>query len=141
MGGIYGERLTGVTNANVLAPGREPLTAEQRTEQARERVAAWQKAWSEGSSWNWSAPASKATCRKSRCGSTISSMTDFKDTANHAANGATDGMIAIQMHFTDETEPLGRWRLLALARDCSQRAAVVGGSGFGAQGSEARGSD
>ena len=34
-------------------------------------------------------------------------VTDFKDTANHAANGAPDGMIAIQMHFTDEKT--NRW--------------------------------
>lgn len=34
-------------------------------------------------------------------------ITEFTDTANHAANGATDGMIAIQMHYSDEKTP--RW--------------------------------
>ena len=34
-------------------------------------------------------------------------VTDFKDTANHAANGATEGMIAIQMHFGAPKTP--RW--------------------------------
>jgi hypothetical protein len=47
-------------------------------------------------------------------------VTDFTDTANHAANGATDGMIAIQMHFSDEKTPrwvdggFWRWRVIAV---------------------------
>jgi hypothetical protein len=48
-------------------------------------------------------------------------VTDFTDTANHAANGATDGMIAIQMHYSDEKTrrwvPGGfwRWRVIAVS--------------------------
>ena len=47
-------------------------------------------------------------------------VTDFTDTANHAADGATDGMIAIQMHFSDEKTPrwvdggFWRWRVIAV---------------------------
>jgi hypothetical protein len=47
-------------------------------------------------------------------------VTDFKDTANHAAGNATDGMIAIQMHFSDEKTQrwvdggFWRWRVIAV---------------------------
>jgi hypothetical protein len=47
-------------------------------------------------------------------------ITDFTDTANHAASGATDGMLAIQMHFTDEKTNrwvdggFWRWRVIAV---------------------------
>ena len=46
--------------------------------------------------------------------------TDFTDTANHAANGATDGMLAIQMHYTDPNTNrwvdagFWRWRVIAV---------------------------
>jgi hypothetical protein len=33
---------------------------------------------------------------------------DWTDTANHAAGGATEGMIALQMHFSNEKTP--RWK-------------------------------
>src|SRR5512134_3375389 len=50
MGGIYGERLTGVQNA--AAPAADPkMTPEQRAEQARARAAVWQKAWKR-EAWN-----------------------------------------------------------------------------------------
>jgi hypothetical protein len=46
-------------------------------------------------------------------------VTDFTDTANHAANGATDGMLAIQMHVTNEQTnrwaDAGFWRWRAIA--------------------------
>ena len=35
-------------------------------------------------------------------------LVDWKDTANHAKDGATDGMIALQMHFSNEKTP--RWK-------------------------------
>jgi hypothetical protein len=35
-------------------------------------------------------------------------LVDWTDTANHAAAGATDGMIALQMHFSNEKTP--RWK-------------------------------
>ncbi|MCG6922735.1 MAG: DUF1080 domain-containing protein, partial [Acidobacteria bacterium] len=34
-------------------------------------------------------------------------VTDWTDTANHAKDGATEGMLAIQMHFTNEQ--VNRW--------------------------------
>ena len=33
---------------------------------------------------------------------------DFTDTVNHSKGGATDGMIALQMHFSDAKTP--RWK-------------------------------
>jgi hypothetical protein len=35
-------------------------------------------------------------------------LVDWKDTANHAAGGATDGMIALQMHASNDKMP--RWK-------------------------------
>jgi len=35
-------------------------------------------------------------------------LVDWTDSANHAKGGATDGMIAIQMHFSNEKTP--RWK-------------------------------
>jgi hypothetical protein len=35
---------------------------------------------------------------------------DWRDTANHAAGGATDGMIAIQIHGGARALPAGFWR-------------------------------
>jgi hypothetical protein len=35
-------------------------------------------------------------------------LVDWKDVANHAKDGATDGMIALQMHFSNEKTP--RWK-------------------------------
>ena len=37
-------------------------------------------------------------------------ITDFTDTANHAAGGATDGMIAIQVHGGARWVQGGFWR-------------------------------
>ena len=47
-------------------------------------------------------------------------VTDWTDTANHAAGGAEDGMLAIQMHFTDANVKrwvdagFWRWRIIAV---------------------------
>ncbi len=71
MGGIYGERLKGVTNANAPAPAAD-LTPEQRAEQARARARPGRRPGS-AKPGTRSVPASKATCRRSRSGSTISS--------------------------------------------------------------------
>ena len=35
-------------------------------------------------------------------------LVDWKDTKNHAAGGATDGMIALQLHFSNDKTP--RWK-------------------------------
>ncbi len=36
-------------------------------------------------------------------------IVDWTDTANHAADGATDGMIAVQAHRSDPKAKNSRW--------------------------------
>jgi hypothetical protein len=120
MGGIYGERLKGVTNANAPAPAAAAnLTPEQRAEQARARGAVWQKAWKR-EAWNSVRARIEGDVPQIKVWINDQLVTDFKDTANHAAGGAADGMIAIQMHFTDEKTNrwvdggFWRWRVIAV---------------------------
>ena len=116
MGGIYGERLKGVTNAS--APNAATLTAEQRAEQGRARSAVWQKAWKR-EAWNSIRARIEGDVPHITVWINDQLVTDFTDTANHAAGNATDGMIAIQMHFSDEKTPRwvdgGFWRWRAIA--------------------------
>jgi hypothetical protein len=42
-------------------------------------------------------------------------ITDFTDTANHAADGATEGHIAIQAHGGNRWVPGGFWRWRTIA--------------------------
>jgi Domain of Unknown Function (DUF1080) len=117
MGGIYGERLTGVMNANALPSAN--LTPEQRAEQARARASVWQNAWKR-EAWNSVRARIEGDVPQIKVWINDQLVTDFKDTANHAANGATDGMIAIQMHFSDPKTPrwvdggFWRWRVIAV---------------------------
>jgi hypothetical protein len=117
MGGIYGEGLEGVTNAS--APSPATLTPEQRAEQARTRGAAWQKAWKR-EAWNTIRARIEGDVPHITVWINDQLVTDFTDTANHAADNATDGMIAIQMHFSDEKVPrwvdgsFWRWRVIAV---------------------------
>lgn len=116
MGGIYGERLTGVSGGG---RGAENSTAEQRAERARQRNAGWQKAWKR-EAWNSVRARIEGEVPHITVWINDQLVTDFTDTANHAANGATDGMIAIQMHYTDEKTPrwvdggFWRWRVIAI---------------------------
>ena len=118
MGGIYGERLKGVTNSLVKPPAADQ-TPEQRTEAARQRAAVWQKAWKR-EAWNSVRARIEGEVPKITVWINDQLVTEFADTANHAANGAADGMIAIQMHFTDEKTPrwvdggFWRWRTIAV---------------------------
>jgi 3-keto-disaccharide hydrolase len=118
MGGIYGERLTGVGGGGRGAAA-STLTPEQRAEQARQHGAVWQKAWKrEG--WNSVRARIEGDVPHIMVWINDQLVTDFTDTANHAANGATDGMIAIQMHFSDEKTQrwvdggFWRWRVIAV---------------------------
>jgi hypothetical protein len=120
MGGIYGERLKGVTNANApTTPNPATLTPEQRAEAARARAAVWQKAWKR-EAWNSVRARIEGDVPAIKVWINDQLVTDFKDTANHAAGNAADGMIAIQMHFSDEKTPrwvdggFWRWRVIAV---------------------------
>jgi len=114
MGGIYGERLKGV----VGDPDGAKLPEAQRAERQRERQARWQKAWKR-EAWNSIRARIEGDVPQITVWINDQLVTEFKDTANHAAGGAADGMIAIQMHFTDEKTQRwvdgGFWRWRALA--------------------------
>jgi hypothetical protein len=90
----------------------------QREEAARQRDAAWQRAWKR-EAWNTIRARIEGDVPHITVWINGQQVTDFTDTANHAANGATDGMIAIQMHYTDEKTPRwvdgGFWRWRAIA--------------------------
>ena len=112
MGGIYGERLKDVVwNPVAVTPGeREALT--------RTRMETWQRAWRRE---EWNAVRARIEGAAPRITVWINGqlVTDWTDTANHAAGGAEDGMLAIQMHYTDEKTPrwvdagFWRWRIIA----------------------------
>ncbi len=114
MGGIYGERLKGVTDASLAG-----LTPDQRAERAKVRTATWQKAWKR-EAWNSVRARIEGDVPRITVWINDQQVTDFTDTANHAANNAADGMIAIQMHFSDATTPrwvdgsFWRWRVIAV---------------------------
>ena len=113
MGGIYGERLNGV----VWGPA--PATPGEREALTRKRMETWQRAWRR-EEWN----AVRARIEGSVPHITVwingQLVSDWTDTANHAAGGAEDGMLAIQMHYTDEKTPrwvdagFWRWRIIAV---------------------------
>ena len=115
MGGIYGERLKGV----VGDPAAASLSAEARAERARQRHAVWQKAWKR-EAWNSIRARIEGDVPQITVWINDELVTEFKDTANHAAGGATDGMIAIQMHNSSEKSPrwvdggFWRWRVIAV---------------------------
>jgi hypothetical protein len=118
MGGIYGEKLTGVGGA---APNPQTLTPEQRAERAeqvRKRNEAWQKAWKR-EEWNTVRARIEGDVPHITVWINGEQVTDFTDTANHAKDGATDGMLAIQMHYSNETTkrwvPGGFWRWRTIA--------------------------
>ena len=115
MGGIYGERLTGVQNANASTA---KLTDEERAAQAKQRAETWQKAWKR-EAWNSVRARIVGDVPQITVWINDQLITEFKDTANHAAGDATDGMIAIQMHFSNEKTPRwvdgGFWRWRAIA--------------------------
>jgi hypothetical protein len=118
MGGIYGEKLTGVGDA---AANPQTLTPGQRAERAellRQRNEAWQKAWKR-EEWNTVRARIEGDVPHITVWINGEQVTDFTDTANHAKDGAADGMLAIQMHYSNETTkrwvPGGFWRWRTIA--------------------------
>ena len=113
MGGIYGEGLKGV----VWGPA--PATPEEREALTRKRNETWQKAWRRE---EWNTVRARITGTVPHITTWINGemITDWTDTENHASGGAADGMIAIQMHYTDEKTPrwvdagFWRWRNIAV---------------------------
>jgi hypothetical protein len=116
MGGVYGERLTGVGT-----PPPANMTDAQRAaraEEARKRNEAWQKAWKR-EEWNTIRARIEGDVPRIQVWINGEQVTDFTDTANHAKDGATEGMIAIQMHYSNDTTkrwvPGGFWRWRTIA--------------------------
>ena len=97
MGGVYGERLQGVT-----AVGAKN----------------WQQPWKR-EEWNTIRARIEGDVPRIQVWINGEQVTDFTDTANHAKDGATDGMIAIQMHYSNDTTkrwvPGGFWRWRTIA--------------------------
>ena len=89
VGGIYGEGLKGV----------------DAREQGFPRDA-WKKAWRKGE-WNTIRARIEGEVPHIQVWMNDQQIVDWTDSANHAADGATEGMIALQMHFSNEQVP--RW--------------------------------
>ena len=88
VGGIYGEGLQGVDKG--------------------ERVNKdWAKQWKKGE-WNTLRARIEGDAPHIRVWLNEVPLVDWTDTANHAKDGATEGMIALQMHFSNEKTP--RWK-------------------------------
>jgi hypothetical protein len=88
IGGIYGEELKGVDSG--------------------ERVNRdWAKHWKKGE-WNTLRARIEGDVPHIRVWLNDVLLVDWTDTANHAKDGATEGMIALQMHFSNEKTP--RWK-------------------------------
>jgi hypothetical protein len=83
IGGIYGERLQGVKGS-----GRSD----------------WEKHWKKGE-WNSLRARMEGSIPHVQVWLNGVQITDWKDTANHAAEGAEEGMIAVQVHGGSRCEP------------------------------------
>ena len=88
VGGVYGEGLLGVDKG--------------------ERVNRdWAKHWKKGE-WNALRARIEGDVPRIRVWLNEVQLIDWTDSANHAKDGATEGMIALQMHFSNEGTP--RWK-------------------------------
>jgi 3-keto-disaccharide hydrolase len=102
MGGVYGERLQG------LAPAPTPPGLPAPT-------LAWTDVWRR-ESWNSIRARIEGDVPHIQVWINGAWIRDWRDTANHAAAGATDGMIAIQIHGGGRALPgsFWRWRNIAV---------------------------
>ncbi len=88
VGGVYGEGLQGVDTG--------------------ERVNRdWAKHWKKGE-WNALRARIEGDVPRIRVWLNEVQLIDWTDSANHAADGATEGMIALQMHLSNQETP--RWK-------------------------------
>jgi hypothetical protein len=98
VGGLYGEGIGGKT----FAASKD-----------------WQKHWKKGE-WNTLRARMEGDVPRIEVWLNDVQLVDFKDDANHAKDGATEGMIALQMHFSNEKTPrwvdagFWRWRIIAV---------------------------
>ena len=89
-----------------------------RAPRVPQRNEAWQKAWKR-EEWNTVRARIEGDVPHITVWINGEQVTDFTDTANHAKDGATDGMLAIQMHYSNDTTkrwvPGGFWRWRTIA--------------------------
>jgi hypothetical protein len=90
VGGVYGEGLKDV-NARDQGFPRD----------------AWKKVWRKGE-WNTLRARIEGEVPHIQVWLNGEQIVDWTDTANHAADGATEGMIALQMHYSNAQTP--RWK-------------------------------
>jgi hypothetical protein len=90
VGGIYGEELEGVSGGTGERINRD-----------------WMKHWKKGE-WNTLRARIEGDVPHIRVWLNEVPLVDWTDTANHAKDGATEGMIALQMHFSNQQTP--RWK-------------------------------
>jgi hypothetical protein len=135
MGGIYGERLTGVGGRGNApgagrgnAPGGERGTAPAPAtpppppvvggiplgSTTPQGTAAWMKVWKR-EDWNSVRARFVGDVPHITVWINDQQITDFTDTANHAAGGITEGSIAIQVHGGTRWVPGGLWRWRTIA--------------------------
>lgn len=94
IGGIYGERLQGLVDPNVGSGQR--INPD------------WPRHWKKNA-WNHLRARIEGEIPHIQVWLNGTKLIDWTDSANHAANGATEGMIALQAHRTDPKNPKGRW--------------------------------
>ena len=127
MGGIYGERLTGVGGRGIApaaargaapAPSTPPpppvvggIPLGATTPQG---TAAWMKVWKR-EDWNSVRARFVGDVPHITVWINDQQITDFTDTGNHAAGGITEGSIAIQVHGGTRWVPGGLWRWRTIA--------------------------
>jgi hypothetical protein len=92
VGGIYGEGLEGL----------DPATRDERF-----AGDTWAAAWRKGE-WNTLRARIEGGVPHIQVWLNDQQIVDWTDSANHAVGGATKGMIALQMHFSNEETP--RWK-------------------------------
>jgi hypothetical protein len=131
MGGIYGEGLTGVGgrgNAPGAARGAAPAAAPAPAtpppppvvggiplgSTTAQGTAAWMKVWKR-EDWNSIRARFVGDVPHITVWINDQQITDFTDTANHAAGGITEGAIAIQVHGGTRWVPGGLWRWRTIA--------------------------
>jgi Domain of Unknown Function (DUF1080) len=112
IGGIYGEGLQGV---GVQGGSRGARAGGDAPAQGPPTDAPWTKAWKRE---DWNAVRVRFTGEIPHITVWLNDqqITDFTDTANHAAGGITEGPIAIQVHGSTRWVPGGwwRWRVIAV---------------------------
>lgn len=90
VGGIYGEGLADLSNSGT----------------GEKRGTGWEKAWKKDE-WNSLRARIEGDIPHIQVWLNEVKLVDWTDSSNHAAEGAVEGMIAVQMHFSDKNTP--RW--------------------------------